>query len=154
MNDVISDRIWDRFECAIFNVSTVTHFTIVFRANNDDVLSDTACLAVLRTSKLSRARRLPGETSFFWVSSTFLKIQSRLRCCRVSKMWNRNSQFFGLSSQYRLQVNTHPVKVSRKNTQTDARYFQSLGKPNFYQQNLSNAGACIKKSTEQDRGTS
>lgn len=37
---MISDKIWDR-------------------ANNDDVLSDTACLAVLRTSTLQRERRLP-----------------------------------------------------------------------------------------------
>ena len=35
--------------------------TVRFRANNDDVLSDTACLAVLRTSNLQRERRLPGS---------------------------------------------------------------------------------------------
>ena len=39
----------------------VTLLTVRFRANNDDVLSDTACLAVLRTSKLPRERRLPGS---------------------------------------------------------------------------------------------
>ena len=39
----------------------LTLLTVRFRANNDDVLSDTACLAVLRTSNLPRERRLPGS---------------------------------------------------------------------------------------------